>query len=265
MTQGRGYLVPSMKLVAQHFRVANLDGIDAFYRGVLGMNVFPCQDGSAAFGFGQDTCQVVFQRNDSLCAYRPTTTDVFWKIGITVYNLDLAVAYLRSCHIEVSDPSQFRDIGYMARMVDPTGFEIELLQQGFIGHERPVPAGHPFAAQATLAHLTFRASSTAAINAYLVGQHGMRLMSIQPVDTHGFSLWFYGFSDDALPNEDLKAVENRAWLWSRPYALIEVQQLPPGTDITHVPDDMAGFEAFEYVDASGRTIRASFHALLASL
>ena len=135
------------------------------------------------------------------------------------------MAHVRRSGGSVSDPVQFRDIGYLCHLRDPDGFAIELLQQGFEGHARPIGEGHPIGSQAILAHLTLRITDLVAARRVFEDQLGMRLMSVQPVRDLGFCLYFYGWSDEALPNADLQAVENREWLWARPYALVELQHL----------------------------------------
>ena len=66
--------------------------------------------------------------------------DRYWKIGITLPNVDMAVAQLRGRGVEVSEPKQFQDIGYMSHLADPAGYQIELLQHDFESN-RPVDAG----------------------------------------------------------------------------------------------------------------------------
>ena len=66
-----------------------------------------------------------------------------------------------------------------------------------------------------------------------------------PTGLHYFrySLW----SEETLPNPDLEAVENRPWLWSRPYTFIELQHLTaPHATIHKTPLSQAGFDGFTY-------------------
>ena len=54
---------------------------------------------------------------------------------------------------------------------------------------------------------------------------GMTLLSIQPVPAYGFTLYFLAFTEECPPNPDLEAVENREWLWQRPYTTHEFQHV----------------------------------------
>ncbi len=53
----------------------------------------------------------------------------------------------------------------------------------------------------------------------------MSLLSVQPVSEYGFTLYFLAHTDEQPPNPDLEAVENRPWLWQRPYTMLELQHL----------------------------------------
>ena len=134
----------------------------------------------------------------------------------------------------------------MCHLIDPEGFSIELLQQGFEGNERPAGEGHPIGAQATLAHLTLRVADIHRAQDYFGNELGMRLMSVQPVPERDFCLHFYGWSDEALPDPDLEAVANREWLWARPYTLVELQHLQAAPSINLPDAGRAGFAGFSY-------------------
>ncbi len=177
--------------------------------------------------------------------YVARTDGLYWKIGITLRDLDHAVNHLKQSGLAVSEPRQFGDIGYMSHLRDPAGFAIELLQHGFKGRAQPAGTGHPVGGQATLAHITLRVNDIAAARADLEGRLGMRLISVQPVTDYGFCLYFFCWSDEVLPDPDLESVANREWLWARPYALLELQHVPGGT--ISEPDsgrDEAGFAGF---------------------
>ena len=54
-------------------------------------------------------------------------------------------------------------------------------------------------------------------------QLGMRLLSIQDIPQHSFSLYFLGFTEEEPPCADLRSVGVREWLWQRPYTTLEIQ------------------------------------------
>ena len=197
-----------------HFQVECCQPLEAFYCGLLGMSLSH-HDDTVSFHFPGGRSALSF-RPGARAPYQYSRTDFYWKIGITVPALDRAVEHLRAHGCPVGEPEQFGDIGYLAHLKDPAGFNIELLQQGFIGEERPIIGHHPLAPNATLAHLTLRVHDIDTARSHFVDKLGMRLISIQPVTEHGFCLYFFTWHPDATPVADLEAVANREWLWRRP-------------------------------------------------
>lgn len=201
------------------------------------------------FGFTKNSCFLHFHKVP-VKPYASTSNDFYWKIGVTLKNLDVAVDYLRDKNIVISSPVQFKEIGYMSKVIDPKGFVIELLQQGFVGYEEKISENvHPIGSQGTLSHITLRIHDLVKAQTYFEQRCNMRLMSIQPVEELEFCLYFYSFSNEDLPHENLKSVKNRQWLWRRPYTFIELQHIQIPTVILHkTPFDMAGFDGFSYGD-----------------
>jgi catechol 2,3-dioxygenase-like lactoylglutathione lyase family enzyme len=202
-----------------------------------------------SFQYRSNSCKLVFEEADCR-SYEASSSDFYWKTGITVRNLDLAVSFLRKRGIEITDPIQFQDIGYLAHLKDPLGHIIELLQQGFGGNAQPIQSGHPVGFGATLAHITLRVKDIDRCEQYLTHQLGMRLMSVQAVEEYAFTLYFFGWSDELLPNEDLTAVENREWLWRRPYTLLELQHIHD-PEFLIVKKEEVGFQGFCYIEKVG--------------
>lgn len=227
-------------------RVRDAGAQSAFYGDVLGMRDF----GSGLLGYASDCCCLEFTEA-RVGPHQPDLQNLYWKIGITLRDLDRAVAYLRERAWPVSAPRQFRDIGYLCHLHDPEGLPIELLQQGFQGDAQPAGVGHPIGGQAILAHLTLRTADLAASQRLCESQLGMRLLSRQPVRDRGFTLYFYAWSEEALPDPNLEAVANRPWLWARPYGLLEVQHLEQADRLSLPAGARAGFDGFAYDGKAG--------------
>lgn len=221
-----------MRLSGLRLRVADPERLARFYVDVLGMTA-QAQGVSLRVGYdGQDADLLLMPGGGG---YTHDRGQRYWKIGITLPDVDLAAAFLREKGVEVSEPKQFLDIGYMCHLSDPEGFVIELLQHGFEGN-RPEHAADPAApfAQARVGQITLRTGDIAAEDAFCRAQ-GMRLLSMQDVGQYGFDLHFYAFTDDVLPNPDLWAVGNREWLWKRPYTTLEFQHIA-GAQFAKAPD-----------------------------
>ncbi len=243
-----------MKILRHRLTVTDRSRLLDFYSRVLGMRSF-ASDGPVLLGYDPAQCLLELA-SGAATACRSEQQDFYWKIGITVRNLDVAVAHVRQQGWSVSDPVQFRDIGYLCHLRDPDGFAVELLQQGFEGRAKPVAMGHPIGVQATLAHLTLRITDLDAARRVFEDRLGMRLMSVQLVQDLGFSLYFYGWSDEDLPHTNLQAVENREWLWTRPYALVELQHLEQsGISLRMAEQDEARFSGIGYEENPDDVIR----------
>lgn len=146
-------------------------------------------------------------------------TERYWKIGITVPNVDEAVAEVRAtagaAATACTDGAQFKDIGYVAHLKDPEGFAIELLQfefgrqgskQDSPGASSAASAGPTAAAtddgarssiqnsafaSARIGQISLRAKDKAAMLDCWVQRVGLQLLSVQPVEEFDFQLYFF--------------------------------------------------------------------------
>ncbi len=169
----------------------------------------------------------------AIAMYQPRSTDVYWKIGITLPDVRRAQHHLTTAGVAASEPQQFRDIGFLCHLQDPEGFQIELLQHDFEVHHVPQPldTDHVLGSRPTLGQITLRVTDIDANLHFYRDILGMTLLSIQPVEPYAFTLYFLAFTSDNPPRTDLRAVDNREWLWRRPYTTLELQHLQ-----RHTPD-----------------------------
>ncbi|EEE37021.1 glyoxalase/bleomycin resistance protein/dioxygenase [Rhodobacteraceae bacterium KLH11] len=226
-----------MRLSALRLRVADPESLAAFYRDVLGMTI-QVEGANRRVGYpGQDADLLLMPGGGG---YNHDQGQRYWKIGITLPDVDIVADHLRQNGVSVSAPRQFLDIGYMCHLSDPEGFVIELLQQDFAGN-RPEGATNPAApfARACIGQITLRTGDIAAEDTFCRAL-GMTLLSLQEVEPFGFDLHFYAFTTDMPPNPDLWAVENREWLWKRPYTTLEFQHIA-NARFAPVPDYL-GYE-----------------------
>lgn len=188
-------------------------------------------------------------------AYVHRREDRYWKIGITLPNVDIAHAQLHQAGVEVTAPRQFGEIGYMCHLQDPEGFPIELLQHRF-DRNREDGEGDPdqlLGGGARIGQITLRVNDLDGALRFYQGELGMRLLSIQPLPDYGFTLYFLAFTDEKPPHDDLEAVGNREWLWQRPYTTLELQHFPDMDQaFTLPPDDAPGFAGIAIEGAGDR-------------
>ena len=210
-----------------------------YYCDILGMTEF--EDGTV--GYTDREARLSFVQADR--DYAPTPTDLYWKIAIAVPNIELAHHQLTARGVSVGPPRQFEDIGYLAHFTDPEGFTIELIEHWFLGERKEDYADSALlGGGAHLNLLTLRCNSITDIVATFE-QWNMTPLSIQPVKEHNFTLHFFAFTDERPPSEDLYAIENRTWLYRRPYTVLEIQHLPSATNIRKPEYGCAGYERIE--------------------
>lgn len=212
-----------LRLSAAYLLVSNPIKIADFYTTHLGMTAHETPEGWRVGYPGQDADILLMPGGGT---YRPARSDRYWKIGITLPNIDIAVEQLRNAGITIGEPQQFLDIGYLCHFSDPAGFQIELLQQDFYGN-RPADAGNPdlpLGGGACIGQISLRSGDIVASSDHLE-RLGMRLLSAQPVPAFAFNLYFWAFTDETPPQSDLTSVANREWLWKRPYTTLEIQHV----------------------------------------
>ena len=153
----------------------------------------------------------------------------YWKIGIVLRNVDSGVKWLRSQGVQVSrDPRQFLDIGYLTSLTDPNGYSIELLQETFdkvenVDSDESGTMGQIAGYIPHIGQITIRCRNKNLTDKFYRDVLGMRLMCYQRNPELPFTLYFYAYTADIQPNEhDLNSVENRPWLYQKPYCQIEV-------------------------------------------
>jgi predicted enzyme related to lactoylglutathione lyase len=187
-----------------------------YYIDVLGMK----ERNDGTVGYGSQEAGLVFEKAEG--KYVALKSDVYWKIAISVPNIELAYRQLTAKGIRMKVPYQFQDIGYLAHIKDPQGFTIELIEHQFKG-DRPknnwdesLLGGGP-----SINLLTLRTNGIEPIDG-LVKKLGMTPLSIQKVHNYDFTLYFYAFTNEKPPSGNLHDLVNRPWLYKRAYTILEV-------------------------------------------
>lgn len=176
-----------------------------------------------------DAASLHLRHDPQLPARRAATDadpiDGYWKIGITLGDVDRARSALLDAGAAVSEPQQFLDVGYLCHLNDPDDYSIELLQHDFAEAKKSQQPDSRYLLQCRpcLAHITLRISDPDKSLAFYIEELGMRLLSRQRVSPHRFTLYFLAYSDEIPPHADLESVKNRPWLWRRPYTVLELQ------------------------------------------
>ncbi len=218
--------------------VKNPERLGAFYCDVLGMTRRENGD-EVAVGYGGQGAWLVLRQSQSTRSHVLGPQDRYWKIAITLSDLDHAQARLVAQGHAASAPRQFRDIGYLSHLDDPEGHAIEFIQHTFDGDTKTAQGDqeHPLGGGAQIGLITLRTADIDRDMAVCVEQLGMRYLSRQAVTDRGFDLYFYAFTDDQLPKQDVNAIRNRPWLWQRPYTVLEFQHRLESDAILPKPEE----------------------------
>jgi predicted enzyme related to lactoylglutathione lyase len=229
--------MPSIESIV--LRTTNPEAQRKFYCEVLGMQ----RVGDDSVGYNKAEAKLTFVQSTG--AYCPRPNDRYWKIALAVPDIELAHRQLTEFEIKVSEPQQFLDIGYLAHFNDPEGFTIELINHEFKGEQ------YEFRAEGTLlgggAHLNLLTLRTHTIDRARQQclDWGMKPLSIQPVEGRNFTLYFFAFTDEDPPNSDnLQAIENRPWVYQRPYTVLELQHLHDAKVIAAGNPKLGGYSGF---------------------
>ncbi len=230
-------------------RVTSPERLAEFYVQHFGMTLSR-EAGELRLSYDKAGAYLALRPSRSPAAYSHHANDHYWKIGITLPNIDLAYAQLKAKGINVTEPRQFRDIGYLCHITDPEGFQVELLQHTFEGQPRTSDGDEklPLGGGARIGQITLRTTDIGAELDHYQTHMGMTLLSIQPVPDYDFDLYFLAFTNETSPHADLTSVQNREWLWQRSYTLLELQhRLKLGTIITPVAAKKTGFESLRFI------------------
>ncbi len=206
------------KIETIRLRCPNPEAQNRFYCDTLGMSIRR----NGTIGYSEKEAGLIFELGTN--PYHISKTDLYWKIAISVPNIELAYQQLVNRGVEINTPEQFQDVGYLAHFKDPEGFTIEIIEHWFKGdrpaqeYDKKLLGGGPH-----INLLTLRTIDIKPIDK-LTKAIGMTPLSIQEVTNRGFTLYFYAFTNEQPPNKNLHSIENRTWLYQRPYTVLEVMQ-----------------------------------------
>lgn len=206
-----------------------------FYCDLLGMQ----ERADGTIGYADEEAGLLFEA--AALPYRPSPNDLYWKIALAVPDIDLAHRQLTEKGLEVQAPRQVGDVAYLAHLKDPEGFTIELLDHWFEG-DRPSQENDTqrLGGGPCLNLLTLRASDIGPVDRSVKAM-GMTPLSVVPVPMAGFTLYFYAFTDERPPSTDLLAVENRTWVYQRPYTVLEIQHVSDAGRMKRPQTDEGGY------------------------
>ncbi len=176
----------------------------------------------------------------------------YWKFSVFTDDVEATRTRLIRLGWHVTEPVQFLDIGYLCHTADRDGLSIELLQREFVPpRPRPIEPSptHWLRGPETLGLITLRISSVEPSLAFYQEVLDMKLLASMEINdgrAEPFSLYFLACTSETAPNPDPQSVDNRAWLYHRPYTIIELQHHwavdgQSGHELWHAPASVPGF------------------------
>ena len=245
---------PKQSQIKHHtLRIKNPSRSLAFYQDSLGMELFSHQTLSHADGVSQHfflgfSCSGEIVSDDNSLKEKPLTLlelvyeegrveridqvasnnqTGYWKIGVTVEDVDLARQSLLASGVKVGEAKQFLDVGYLCHLADPDGYCIELLQHKFAQNHQPLTPqiNYRLRSLPRFGQITLRVKNPQSSLKFYIEGLGMRLLSRQVIDDYRFTLYFLAFTHEEPPEHDIDAVGNREWLWQRDYTVLELQHI----------------------------------------
>ena len=238
--------------IAQHtLRISDPEGSLSFYEAKLGMTLLTQRMNNTATHFylgfrepdsataGEEPNLADWQQHSFLelvydpeqsppdIRRQPDSSEGYWKIAISVADVDIAHSLLVSNGVEVDTPRQVPDIAYLCHCNDPDDYCVELIQHDFLHNHTPRTASsvYPLGTRPTFSLITYRVKNVEKSLKFYSDVLGMRLLSRQVVESRGFTLYFLACTNEDPPHPDIENIDNREWLWQRPYTMIELQHI----------------------------------------
>ena len=183
-----------------NFTVNQLSKSQAFYTNTLGLSVVKQGLDYCELSLGEQCANILLIEKKSPTLTHCPEPSAYWKIGITVNDLDLAYHNLRKAGIKCSTPSQFLDIGYLLHLQDPDGHTIELLQTSF-KHEaekQEISGASLLNQPAVLAHISLRSSLIEKSLIYYQENLGMTLQATMDASPYRFLCTFLAITQNHL-------------------------------------------------------------------
>ena len=233
-------------LTAQH-----CDGNDTYYMLAYDSKEQTKTGEEASLPVTENDCLLVLAHRPSQppakVARQPDLSEGYWKIAIAVRDVDIARDRLLAHGIDVDTPRQVPDIAYLCHFSDPDGYCIELIQHDFAHHHTAgkICPDFPLGTEPTFSLITLRARDIDRSRDFYESLFGMRLLSRQTVDSRQFTLYFFAATNESPPEPDVDHIDNREWLWRRPYTILELQHIwgtENDPDFSYYTGDKSGFE-----------------------
>jgi len=170
--------------------------------------------------YDKNNTQTVFPKNQDLL-------EGYWKIAISIKDVDIASDKLIEKGIKVSEAFQVPNVAYLCHIQDPDGYTIELIQHKFQENhiKEKEDSSYKLGNKPVFSLITYRVKNINKSLDFYQTKLGLKLFSKMDVTKRGFNIYFLAASKEKAPSENIEAIENAQWLWTRDYTMIEFQHI----------------------------------------
>jgi len=232
-----------------------------FYVDILGMKLLnQFSKGSIEYfhlKFNDDTSEatleLIYDLDNTNTTFPKDNTRLegYWKIAISIKDVDIAREKLLQKGIEVTKPLEVPNVAYLCHFYDPDGYALELLSHNFQANQikEDEDKNYPLGNKAIFSLITYRVKDIEKSLEFYQESLGMQLLSKMDLSQRGFELYFLGYPNTKVPNEDVESIDNVQWLWQRDFTMIELQYI-----FTHNKEYEVGLKTgFDSITLSGET------------
>ena len=250
--------------------ISNIEKSLEFYKNKLGMkllNKFK-KDEKEFFHlkFNEDTneaiLELIYEKDNTQTIYQNKKERLtgYWKFSISIKDVNIAREKLIEQGVEVTTPFQVPNVAYLCHFKDPDGYSLELIQHKFEQNHIPKVENpnYKLGNKAILSLITYRVKNIEQSLEFYTNTLNMKLFSKMDVSQRGFDLYFLGYTQDKLPNENIEAIENREWLWQRDFTMIELQHIHKNSqdkNFYYEVGKTSGFDNITILDNYEKTLK----------
>lgn len=167
------------------------------------------------------------QNKQSIFPKPKDTLQGYWKMAISIKDVDIAREKLIENGVDVQEAIQVPNVAYLCHFYDPDGYCLELIQHKFKQNhiKQKEDSKYLLGNKPVFSLITYRVKDIQKSLDFYIDKLKLKLLSKMELKQRGFDLYFLALSDEELPNKDVESIQNRQWLWEREYTMIELQHI----------------------------------------
>jgi catechol 2,3-dioxygenase-like lactoylglutathione lyase family enzyme len=193
--------------------------------------------------YEEDNTETIFPRVTN-------SSEGYWKMAISIKDVDIARANLIKQDIKVSDAIQVPNVAYLCHFNDPDGYCLELIQHTFKENHKKEKEdiNYKLGNKAVFSLVTYRVNDINKSLDFYINELELKLYSKMDVSFRGFELYFLAPNIEMPPNEENReSIDNIEWMWQRQYTFIELQYVLDKKDLKYKVGKETGFNKISFI------------------